>query len=77
MNIDIFDAEHPYRRAAIEIIESIVEVEAGHAIDGEAYYTMEDNIVEIILYKLDGKKYKDLEDKAEPIHDVSRKWWTV
>jgi hypothetical protein len=45
---DINDASHPARRAAIHIIEEVVENHAGRGFNGEEYYNLEDQITNII-----------------------------
>lgn len=46
--IDLFDADHPYRKIAIDIIERVIEPLVSFPIEGKLYYTTEDVIVDII-----------------------------
>lgn len=46
--ISIDDASHPYRKAAIEIIEYVVEPLLKKGLRGVKYYEVEDAITEII-----------------------------
>lgn len=46
---DINDASHPARRAAIHIIEEVVEYHASRGFNGEEYYILEDHITNIIF----------------------------
>jgi len=50
--IDIYDADHPLRRTAIELIENIIEPLINRGINGERYYQLEDNITETLNKRL-------------------------
>lgn len=39
---------HPTRKLAIEIIEEVIEPFIGKEINGEKYFRLEDNLVEVI-----------------------------
>ena len=43
-SIDLYDADHPLRRTAIEIIETIIEPLIQRGINGERYYKLEDDL---------------------------------
>jgi len=43
-SIDLYDADHPLRRTAIEIIENIIEPLMQRGINGERYYKLEDDL---------------------------------
>ena len=44
IDIDIYDADHPLRRTAIEIIENLIEPLLNRGINGKKYYDLEDNL---------------------------------
>lgn len=46
--ISIYDADHPYRQSAINIIERVIEPILQRPLDGEQYYSTEDNIVDVL-----------------------------
>lgn len=50
----LYDAQHPYRQAAIEIIERLIEprMKSKKGLNGEEYYAVEDEIVMIISKQL-------------------------
>lgn len=43
-SVDLYDADHPLRRTAIEIIENIIEPLIQRGINGERYYKLEDDL---------------------------------
>jgi len=43
-SIDLYDADHPIRRTAIEIIENIIEPILQRGINGQRYYKLEDDL---------------------------------
>lgn len=43
-SVDLYDADHPLRRTAIEIIETIIEPLIQRGINGERYYKLEDDL---------------------------------
>lgn len=45
---DTGNAEHPFRQAAIHIIEEIIEVREKKGISGQKYYDLEDSLVLIL-----------------------------
>lgn len=47
-HLDIGNAEHPLRQKAIQIIEQVIEPFVEHGINGEEYYILEDNLVDIL-----------------------------
>lgn len=47
--IDPYNAEHPARKAAIRIIESVIEPFIKRGLQGKAYYALEDELTAIIL----------------------------
>ena len=49
--MDIYDANHPARKKAIEIIENVIEPLLKKGIQGEGYYEIEDKLTEIINKK--------------------------
>lgn len=46
--LELYDAQHPFRQAAIRIIEDLIEPELEESIEGVRYYNLEDAIVDII-----------------------------
>ncbi len=50
---DIFNAEHPHRKAAINLIEAVIEPLLDRGIEGEEYYELEDKITLLINRELD------------------------
>ena len=48
VRVDIEDAQHPYRQAAIAIIENIIEPITKKRYDGKRYYDLEDELVDEI-----------------------------
>lgn len=58
MKIDIYDANHPLRKIAGEIIDTIIEpiVNRGHCIKGERYYKLEDEITLLLSMYLKMEK---------------------
>ena len=45
---DVFNAQHPNRQKAIQIIEEVIEPFFNTPINGEKYYSLEDKITKII-----------------------------
>jgi hypothetical protein len=52
--ISLNDAEHPYRKLAIRLIEEAIEpiFRPSKGLNGNIYYQMEDKLVEIISQEL-------------------------
>jgi len=50
--IDLYDADHPFRRTAIDIIESVIEPLLQRGINGKQYYHLEDSITIAINERL-------------------------
>ena len=53
--IDIYDASHPLRQLAINIIEKIIEPVLQHGINGKKYYDLEDDLTLFLRKKLMNK----------------------
>jgi hypothetical protein len=58
--ISINDADHPLRRAAIDIIECAIEPLLQRGINGAKYYVLEDEITKILYRRLQSVLQKSL-----------------
>lgn len=56
--IDLYDVDHPFRRAAIDIIKNLIEPLLQKGIDGRKYYNLENDITNSINKRI-GKLVKN------------------
>ena len=70
--IDLYDADHPIRRIAIEIIQDLIEPLVQRGINGEKYYNLEDAITLLINKRIKKLLRKDIKLNTKEVIKIKQ-----